>query len=139
MKKLISMHVLILMSLTLGSVSMVQAYNNSPKYASKETKKNNKQPRSMKVLEKDLKKIKQEFKKSGDTQAANEKLDAIPARIKKIIAEMKAHELHGKMWEVHEHTLNRKLREAREYVQHTKKPVLKKASSKKLKQKIKQQ
>lgn len=121
------MHVLVLMGLALGSTSMVDAYNNSPKYASKETKKNNKQPKCMKNLEKDLKKIKQEFKKSGDAQIANKKLSAIPAQIKKIVAELKAHEVHGKMWEVHEHTLNRKLREVREYVTSSNKAVSKKS------------
>jgi hypothetical protein len=132
MKKLLSLQALMLMSLVIGSTSLIEAYNNSNKYASKETKKNNKIPAqsdkaSMKSIEKLLHEIQREFEKSNDAKAANKKLNAIPAQIKKAIATMKKDEKHGKIWETHLHTLNRKLREIREYIQkHTKKIKIKK-------------
>jgi len=121
MKKIISLQTMLLMGLAIGSSYTIDAYNNTNKYASKDTKKcaktsSSQHRTSMKSIENDLYKIKQDFKKNHDSSAAHAKLEAIPAKIKSSVAEMKKNENYGKLWETHEHTLNRKLREVREYV-----------------------
>jgi len=127
MKKIISLKTTLLMGLAIGSSLTIDAYNNTNKYASKDTKKSAKKSSSehrasMKSIENDLYKIKQDFKKNHDAAAAHAKLEAMPAMIKSVVAEMKKSENHGKLWETHEHTLNRKLREVREFVKnHAKK------------------
>jgi len=70
----------------------------------------------MKAIEKQLEEIKRHFTKDHDAKAAKRKLKAIPAKIKKAAASMKKHSEHGKMWEVHEHTLQRKLQEVQDFI-----------------------
>jgi len=62
------------------------------------------------------------LKKNHDARAAHKKLDAIPSQIKRVVAEMRKNEEHGKIWETHKHTLHRKLNEVRKYIEeHSKK------------------
>lgn len=123
MKKNKSTQFMILMSLALGSSFITECYGKSDKYADPATiraqssKKNVKAQDSMKKIEADLYKIRREFKKSGHRQNALEQLKALEIRIKELIVRLKADEKHGAIWKTHEHTLNRKLREAREYIQ----------------------
>jgi len=124
------------MGLVIGSASLLQAYGDSNKYANNDAKKSAKKVKAAKVkpakkeadacsdkatmksIEKELRNIRRAFDKSGDAAAANERLSCIPAQIKQVVADMKKHEVHGKIWETHEHTLNRKLKEARAHVKH---------------------
>lgn len=121
MKKITSLQFLTLMTLALGSSFVTECYGGSDKYADKSKKsassKGGQKEESMKCLEKQLHQIKREFKKNHDQDEALRKLKALEPKIKALIARMKKSEKHGKMWEVHEHTLNRKLREIRDYVQ----------------------
>jgi small-conductance mechanosensitive channel len=123
MKKNKSTQFMILMSLALGSSFITACYGNSDKYADPATKraqsskKNVKAQDTMKKIEADLYKIKREFKKSGHRQNALEQLKDLEIRIKQLIVRLKADEKHGAIWKTHEHTLNRKLRETREYIQ----------------------
>jgi len=111
MKKFTSLQCMMLMSLALGS-SLV-----TPVHAKAETiKKDQVSHDSMKKIEKDLKRIRQEFKKSNNRQKALQELKKIETRVKAFIKHLKVSEKHGSMWEVHEHTLNRKLKEARECI-----------------------
>lgn len=111
------------MSLALGSSFITECYGSSDKYADPATKraqsskKNVQAQDSMKKIETDLYKIRREFKKSGHRQNALEQLKALEIRIKELIIRLKADEKHGAIWKTHEHTLNRKLRETREYIQ----------------------
>ena len=132
MKKFTSLQVAFLMSLALGSTFMIECYGGSDKYADKSEKagksKKIAKEDTMKCIEAELHKVRREFKKSGDRGVALEKLRALESRIKALVSRLKKSEKHGKMWETHEHTLNRKLREAREQVQkHVQKKVGKKA------------
>lgn len=123
MKKNKSTQFMILMSLALGSSFITECYGKSDKYADPATKrtesskKNVKAQDTMKKIEADLYKIRREFKKSGHRQNALEQLKALEIRIKELIVKLKANEKHGAIWKTHEHTLNRKLRETREYIQ----------------------
>ena len=128
MKKIISLQVLVAMGLVIGSASLIQAYGDSNKYANNDAKKSVKKAKptkesgschdkaTMKSIEKELRNVRRDFDKSGDAAAANERLSCIPAQIKQVIAAMKQNEEHGKIWETHEHTLNRKLKEARAHI-----------------------
>jgi len=132
MKKIISLQVLVAMGLVIGSASLIEAYGDSNKYANNDAKKSLKKTKSatrpvkesgacsdkatMKSIERELHNVRRDFDKSGDAAAANERLSCIPAQIKQVIASMKNNEVHGKIWETHEHTLNRKLKEARAHV-----------------------
>ena len=127
MKKITSLQVAFLMSLALGSSFMTECYGKSDKYAEKSAKakpvKSGKKD-TIKCIEADLHKIKRAFQKNHNKEEALEHLRALEPRIKALIASLKKSEVHGKMWETHEHTLNRKLREVREYVKnHEKKEV----------------
>jgi hypothetical protein len=128
MKKFTSLQFMMLMSLAVGSSFVTECYGGSDKYADKSEKlgkskskpvaKNNaKKDDSMKCIESELRKIRRDFRKSNDRQQALDRLRALEPRIKALIARLKNSEEHGKIWETHEHTLNRKLRETREYVQ----------------------
>jgi len=88
MKNITSLQILMAMGLVIGSTSVVEAYNGTNKYASKETKSENCKS-SMKSIEHDLNKIQSDFKRSHDARMAHEKLDAMPARIKHAVAKMK--------------------------------------------------
>lgn len=129
MKKIISLQVLVAMGLVIGSASLLQAYGDTNKYANNDAKKSVKKAKpakkeagachdkaTMKSIEKELRNIQRDFDKSGDAAAANQRLNCIPAQIKQVIAAMKQNEEHGKIWETHEHTLNRKLKEARVHI-----------------------
>ncbi len=129
MKKIISLQVLVAMALVICSASLLQAYGDSNKYANNDAKKAVKKVKpakkeagayhdkvTMKSIEKELRNIRRDFDKSGDAAAANERLSCIPAQIKQVIADMKKNEVHGKIWETHEHTLNRKLKDARAHI-----------------------
>jgi len=121
MKKIISLQVCMLMSLAVGSTFMVDAYGNTNKYAKGKPAHQSMQDdekKAMKDIEKDLHMIKSEFNKDHNALKANKELDKMPARIKKAISEMKAHEKAGKMWKTHESTLNRKVKGLREYIKH---------------------
>jgi len=100
---------------------MTECYGGSDKYADKSEKlgksKRVEKEDCMKSIESELRKIQRDFKKSGDRKEALERLRALEPRIKELIARLKQSEKHGKIWETHEHTLNRKLREARQYVE----------------------
>jgi hypothetical protein len=107
------LHILFAMGIVFSSTSMVmQAYGKD--CAQKESRQNGKD--CMKNIEHDLSKIMREFKKNHDVEAANNQLDKMPARIKKAVAKMKQNEEHGRMWETHQHTLKRKLKDARQEV-----------------------
>ncbi len=140
MKKIISLHVIVAMSLTIGSASLIEAFGNVNKYAPKNVKMNKGSVKknhnaTMHSIEDELHSIRHDFKENGDVSAANKRLDCIPAQIEQVVADMKNHEVHGKMWEVHEHTLNRKLRSARKLVnkshEASEKPTKKSKSEKK--------
>lgn len=114
-----------------GSTNMSQADENSEQSCSekksKKTKAVKKQPKkerqlmehkdSMSLIEKDLKRIKKACVKPCDAKKAMDELKVIEDRVKKLIKNLKQSEKHGAMWEVHEHTLNRKVRETREYIE----------------------
>jgi hypothetical protein len=121
MKKFTSLQFMMLMSLAVGSSFMTECYGGSDKYADKSEKlgksKRVEKKDDMKCIERDLRQIRRDFKKSGDRKEALERLRALEPRIKELIARLKQSEKHGKIWETHEHTLNRKLREARQYVE----------------------
>jgi len=127
MKNLRLSQVVMLMSLALGSTFTMLSYNNTPKYAHDKTKdgkqkakdadKNaQKGKKEMKCIETDLNKIKREFEKDNNAERANQELDKINHRIKRAVQDMKDQEQAGRMYETHEHTLNRKLKEVRKYV-----------------------
>jgi len=112
-----------LMGLALGSTSFVEAYGNTYKYDSKDNKMSGKE--LMHSIEKDLKKIKHRFEENHNVQVANRKLDLIPERIKTCAMKFKREErrdgAHIRLWQTHKHTLQRELRDVREYVEkHTK-------------------
>lgn len=117
MRKFISLQNVLALSLVFGSFYVIEAYNNTQKYASKETKKNNKNSKaSMKAIEKELREIKQTLQKDQDVKTARKQLKTIPTKIKKAVDEMKALEEHGKMWKVYEHTLHKKLDRVKKFV-----------------------
>jgi len=129
MKKFTSLQFMMLMSLAVGSSFVTECYGGSDKYADK-SEKLGKSKKSkpvakkddMKCIERELRQIRRDFKKSGNRKEALERLRALEPRIEKLIACLKQSEKHGKIWETHEHTLNRKLRETRQYVKdHAKK------------------
>jgi len=70
----------------------------------------------MKNIEKELHRIVKECKASKDVQAAEQAFKEVSIKIKEAIKSIKKDEKHGAMWKVHQNTLNRKLREAREQV-----------------------
>jgi len=82
----------------------------------------------MKEIETSLHKIKMAFEKNHDAREANEKLEAIPARIKKAVARLKADEEAGTMYKTHERTLNRKLKGLRMYIKNHEKKSKKSSS-----------
>jgi len=109
-----------LMSLAIGSSFVTECYGGKDKYANKSEKLEKSKPEkldTMKCLEKQIHKIKRAFQKNHNKQEALEKLRALEPKIKALIARLKKSEQHGKMWEVHEHTLNRQLRDVRKFVE----------------------
>lgn len=112
MKKITSLQFLMFMSLALGSSYMMIAKESQAKQKVAQEVK----PVSMKSIEHCLNKIRQDFEKSGDAAAANKALKQVEKDIKKCVSELKAKEKHGKMYEVHQHTLERKLEEVRNFV-----------------------
>lgn len=127
MKNIRLSQVMMLMSLALGSTFTMLSYNNTPKYAHDKTKQgkqkakdaekqSQKGKKEMKCIEADLNKIKREFEKDHNAERAHEELDKMNHRIKRAVQDMKEQENAGRMYETHEHTLNRKLKEVRKYV-----------------------
>lgn len=72
---------------------------------------------SMKQIECDLHQVRHKFDQSGNREQAMAKLESIQVRIEQLVTRMKQSEEHGKMWEIHEHTLNRKLDALRKYIE----------------------
>lgn len=131
MKKIISLNTLMLMSLAIGSVSMISAESTSEttfEYSSKSKKKEEGAKRNksafsqdkaeMKKIEKALRNVQRKFDEGElDRKAALKELKSLEAKIKKLSTRMEKDENHGKMSEVHTHTLQRKLDEARKHVE----------------------
>ena len=115
---------MMLMSLAIGSSFMTECYGKTDKYANKSEKLGKSQKaekeETMKCLQRQLHKIKRAFEKNHNREEALAKLEALEPKIKALIARLKKSEQHGKMWEIHEHTLNRQLRDIREFVQNYK-------------------
>ena len=121
MKRIISLQSIILMSLIVSSISNIQAEYSSKKASTQAPVKKGRL--SMKTIENELHSIKREFERTHDAKAAHKKLEHIPAQIKDVVAQLKAEEKRGRsweprLWETHEHTLNRKLKNVREYISH---------------------
>jgi len=114
MKKHITLSI-VLATMVLNSTSIVHATAKQKQAASNvnETQANKK---SMKDIEKEIAKVRQQFKKNGDSSIAIKQLKNLERRVAKLVAKMKKDEVHGKMWEIHQHTLERKIKEAREFV-----------------------
>ena len=137
MKKFTALQLLLGMGFITGTLSL-DAYGSSDKYAKQAERKKEKEKKrypqaksddkakkqcqeNMKSIEAQLRKIKRQFQKDHNASQALEQLKALEPKIKSVIANMKKNEQHGKMYEVHEHTLQRKLKKVREYVKsHTK-------------------
>jgi len=116
MKRIISLQSIILMSLIVSSISNIQAEYSSKKASTQAPVKKGRL--SMKTIENELHSIKREFERTHDAKAAHKKLEHIPAQIKDVVAQLKAEEKRGRSWEPNEHTLNRKLKNVREYISH---------------------
>ncbi|MBP6870258.1 hypothetical protein KBC04_05220 [Candidatus Babeliales bacterium] len=116
MKNYSKLHILFAMGIVFSSTAMVQAYGSSSKKSDSQEVSRGGGKHCMKNIEHDLSMIMKDFRKDHDVSATNSKLDALEPRIKKSVAAMKKNEEHGKMWETHENTLHRKLKEARQEV-----------------------
>jgi len=119
MKKLISLQAVMLMSLAVGSTSLMQADEECAQNKMK-TERRSKREESgkemMKKIEREFHKIKMRFEKDHDKQTALEKLDRMPERIKKCVELLKSEEKSGRIYRTHERTLNRKLDGLRRYI-----------------------
>lgn len=112
MKKNTMLRLMALLTLVTSSSFIMQA--RSERSQASECQESGKG--SMKKIEREISQILKSFRKDNDADKANSKLDAVAPKIKRAVAKMKKSEEHGSMWEVHQHTLERKLREARAYV-----------------------
>lgn len=74
----------------------------------------------MKKIEREINDLLKKFKKGKVTaQQANDQLDIISEKVTKAVRKMQKDDTH--MWKVHKHTLERKVKEARSYIEtHTK-------------------
>lgn len=74
----------------------------------------------MKKIEREINDLLKKFKKGKVTaQQANDQLDMISEKVTKAVRKMQKDDIH--MWKVHKHTLERKVKEARSYIEtHTK-------------------
>lgn len=74
----------------------------------------------MQKLEREISQVLKNFRKGKLTgQAANDQLDMIAEKVTKAVHKMQKDDTH--MWKVHKHTLERKVKEARTYIEtHTK-------------------
>lgn len=133
MKNISKLHLLFAMGIIFGSNAMMQAYeessykNDAPqqtrskkecsKKKSPEKKSSESSGKStMKKLEREISEVVSQFKTDKDAKLAYKKLDDIAQKIKQDVAQMKKEEKHGQMWKVHQHTLERKLKEARKFI-----------------------
>lgn len=137
MKNISKLHLLFAMGIIFGSNAIVEAYEKStdqeetPKHTRSKKEESKKKASgkkasgkkshecgkaTMKKLEHEISQVVAQFKKDKDADHACNELDKIAQKIKKDVAQMKKEEEHGQMWKVHQHTLERKLRNARNFI-----------------------
>jgi len=109
-KNMLSLRALLFLSVAMGSTFVMDAtYSSNSSSRSSINKKS-----TIKSIERELDRIKRDFQRNHDAQAANRKLRRIPSQIKEAVAQLRRNENH--MWKDHERTLNRKLNHVRDYV-----------------------
>ena len=126
MKKVSILQLLVLAGLVLQSTSILEAKDSENKSSSEKKCSKPRQSQKdshesgkscMKKHEHQIEQIKKDFKTDKITaQQANDCLDEIAQQAKKDIALMKKEEKHGQMWKVHQNTLQRKIKEARQFI-----------------------
>jgi len=121
MKKLTSLQILVFMGLALGSVDSIYSKCGCQQASVEVSESSQMTPvvevSTMKSLEHEIHDIRHNVKKSGDAESAFIELDRIAGLVPGVVARLKANDggEKGHMWRVHEHTLNRKVDDARTY------------------------
>lgn len=118
MKKLTYLQILMFAGLSIGSLNNIYSCSKcgGQEVVVFETNEMSPIP-TMKSLEDQIHQIRQDVKKSGDAALAFTQLDEVSALVPAVVAKLRVNDggKDGHMWRVHEHTLNRKVQEARDY------------------------